>query len=260
VSDPNQEKLKALRQWIKDTWYARSAAIRNGATNVDWLEPTTRVSWSEIMWKAGELRIQLSSLELRQLAEKERWAKGFNMSKVEQGAEAGEDCASSGPCENTDKELWREIPGDYYSPSIHVTKDGRIGINVNGYVIVQSLRDWHALCGKVQQSKPVKAQPPPSICVHDLESAHKTLTLRHDLGNIWECTVCHVTWGWTLQSPQAGDVYPDHKGERWYIYGWPLSDTSFSTKADAKRAWTIAKLHAEDCVEKLADKVKDVLP
>lgn len=43
---------------------------------------------------------------------------------------------------NTDKELWRESE-DHYSPSIHVTKDGRIGINVGGLVIENKLRGWH---------------------------------------------------------------------------------------------------------------------
>lgn len=49
------------------------------------------------------------------------------------------------PKQNTDRELWREVAGDYYSPSIHVTQDGRIGINVGGLVIVRTLREWHAL-------------------------------------------------------------------------------------------------------------------
>jgi hypothetical protein len=49
------------------------------------------------------------------------------------------------PAANTDRELWRETPGDYYSPSIHVTAQGGIGINVGGTVIVRSVRDWHAL-------------------------------------------------------------------------------------------------------------------
>jgi hypothetical protein len=46
---------------------------------------------------------------------------------------------------NTDRELWRETEGDYYSPSIHVTQSGLIGINVGGWVAVRSLQDWHAL-------------------------------------------------------------------------------------------------------------------
>ena len=47
------------------------------------------------------------------------------------------------PKQNTDKELFREVNGDYYSPSLHVTIDGLIGINVGGSVHVMSLREWH---------------------------------------------------------------------------------------------------------------------
>lgn len=46
---------------------------------------------------------------------------------------------------NTDRELWRETPGDYYAPSIHVTEHGGIGINVGGNVFIKPLRAWHAL-------------------------------------------------------------------------------------------------------------------
>lgn len=49
---------------------------------------------------------------------------------------------------NTDRELWREIPDDYYSPSIHVTSDNKIGINVGGTVFVKDIRDWHKLAEK----------------------------------------------------------------------------------------------------------------
>lgn len=45
--------------------------------------------------------------------------------------------------ENTDQELWRKDPDDYYSPSIHATKDGKIGINVGGKVIIASVEHWH---------------------------------------------------------------------------------------------------------------------
>jgi hypothetical protein len=44
---------------------------------------------------------------------------------------------------NTDKEIWRKIPDDYYSPSIHVTEAGRIGINVGGHVLVAPIEQWH---------------------------------------------------------------------------------------------------------------------
>ena len=49
------------------------------------------------------------------------------------------------PCLNTDREIWREREGDFYADSIHVTQDGRIGINCGGFVIVLPVRSWHAL-------------------------------------------------------------------------------------------------------------------
>ena len=44
---------------------------------------------------------------------------------------------------NTGKEIWRKTPGDYYSPSIHVTEFGDIGINVGGYVLIAPIEKWH---------------------------------------------------------------------------------------------------------------------
>lgn len=46
---------------------------------------------------------------------------------------------------NTDKELWRERVGDFYSPRIHVTQNGHIGIDVGGRVIVLDVHTWHWL-------------------------------------------------------------------------------------------------------------------
>lgn len=45
--------------------------------------------------------------------------------------------------ENTDIELWREKEGDYYADSIHVTENGKIGMNVGGHVIVMPIKEWH---------------------------------------------------------------------------------------------------------------------
>ena len=45
--------------------------------------------------------------------------------------------------ENTDKEIWRAVPNDYYSPSIFVTKENNIGINVGGSVYVKTVEQWH---------------------------------------------------------------------------------------------------------------------
>jgi hypothetical protein len=50
--------------------------------------------------------------------------------------------------ENTDRELWRERDGDYYADSIHVTKEGLIGINCGGLVIVMPVQEWHGLALK----------------------------------------------------------------------------------------------------------------
>ena len=56
-------------------------------------------------------------------------------------AEPRDECVAA---MNTDREVWRR-EDDYYSPSIHVTASGRIGINVNGRVIVMSVENWHQL-------------------------------------------------------------------------------------------------------------------
>jgi hypothetical protein len=51
-------------------------------------------------------------------------------------------------CLNTDKEIWREKPGDFYSDSIHVTQGGGVGINCGGTVIVAPVQLWHR-CGNL---------------------------------------------------------------------------------------------------------------
>ena len=64
---------------------------------------------------------------------------------------------TEGACENTDQELWRERFGDFYADSIHVTKDGSIGINVSGHVIVMPLQKWHALAAEPSPELPMDA-------------------------------------------------------------------------------------------------------
>jgi hypothetical protein len=44
---------------------------------------------------------------------------------------------------NTDREIWRREEGDFYSPSMHVTERGEIGIDVKGFVIVAPAEKWH---------------------------------------------------------------------------------------------------------------------
>lgn len=62
------------------------------------------------------------------------------MGNLEQEKKVSENSVGS---RNTDTEIWRRVPGDFYSPSIHVTEGGSIGINVGGYVIVASVYKWH---------------------------------------------------------------------------------------------------------------------
>jgi hypothetical protein len=54
---------------------------------------------------------------------------------------------------NTDRELWRKGDGDgngmsYYEPSIHVTEQGGIGVNVGGTVFVMPVEEWHRLAAE----------------------------------------------------------------------------------------------------------------
>jgi len=70
---------------------------------------------------------------------------------------------TSNCCKNTDKEIWRQTHEDYYSPSIHVTEQGTIGIKCGGHVIVATVQDWHnwgkeALLDAVDHAVP--AEPP----------------------------------------------------------------------------------------------------
>lgn len=68
-----------------------------------------------------------------------------------------------GPCENTDRELWRgpdEGGGDFYADSIFITKEGALGINCGGSVYVKPIREWHRLAGgQISILKPNPAQP-----------------------------------------------------------------------------------------------------
>ena len=61
---------------------------------------------------------------------------------------------------NTDRELFREDNGasvgmSYYEPSLHVTKNGLIGINVGGEVFVKPLREWHRLATAERGDQPL---------------------------------------------------------------------------------------------------------
>lgn len=90
--------------------------------------------------------------------------------------------------ENTDRELWREIDGDYYAPSLHVTKHGGIGINVGGYVYVKRLRDWHALAAKERPIPTLGREFEPTITV-----TVRRYRITERLGAAWSLLFCD--WG-----------------------------------------------------------------
>lgn len=67
--------------------------------------------------------------------------------------------ATRGAVTNTDRELWRERPDDYYADSIHVTATGAIGINCGGTVLVLPLREWHRRALAASPEPDVRAEP-----------------------------------------------------------------------------------------------------
>ena len=60
---------------------------------------------------------------------------------------------NEGLAKNTDREIWRKVLDDYYSPSIHVTVDGKIGINCHGLVCVMPVEKWHDLNAENERLK-----------------------------------------------------------------------------------------------------------
>jgi len=48
-------------------------------------------------------------------------------------------------CENTDVEILRQHRAGFSEDTLHVTKDGALGINCGGYVIVKPIREWFRL-------------------------------------------------------------------------------------------------------------------
>lgn len=49
------------------------------------------------------------------------------------------------PCKNTDKLIWEEVEGDYYSDHIYITKDNKVSMETGGKVISLSIKEWHTL-------------------------------------------------------------------------------------------------------------------
>ena len=55
------------------------------------------------------------------------------------------------PVENTDKEIWREIEGEYYCSKIFVTEQNAIGIDVGGHVYVKTVYEWHQQADRIAE-------------------------------------------------------------------------------------------------------------
>lgn len=101
---------------------------------------------------------------------------------------------------NTDKEIWRKTPGDYYSPSIHVTKEGSIGINIAGLVFVMPADRWHELARRFSPcSKEEKMPKPPRECKCVYESdCHGIEMIKSPSGRAWAIggTMTQDRWSW----------------------------------------------------------------
>lgn len=61
--------------------------------------------------------------------------------------------------QNTDREVWRETPGDFYSNSVHLTATGGLGINVGGTVYVKPPAEWHRLASGARSTAAQPVEP-----------------------------------------------------------------------------------------------------
>ena len=74
---------------------------------------------------------------------------------------------------NTDKEIWRKVKDDVYSPSIHTTYGGGIGINVGGNVIVLPVEKWHALADRIIAEEGKESDPHFTFTKEEIENLLK---------------------------------------------------------------------------------------
>lgn len=59
----------------------------------------------------------------------------------------------SAETKNTDKRIWKKVPGDAFSPSIHITAENGVGMDVGGHVIVAPIEIWHEAMRLMMSSK-----------------------------------------------------------------------------------------------------------
>jgi hypothetical protein len=56
---------RQLLHWYNETYQSRTRAVRDNTARIDWLDPGTRVSWTEMVAKAEELGIRKNPVALR---------------------------------------------------------------------------------------------------------------------------------------------------------------------------------------------------
>ena len=151
---------------------------------------------------------------------------------------------------NTDRELWRRTPGDYYSPSIHVTAGGAIGINVGGHVIVQSVEAWHALRAERDAlaadhthyaQRMNRALDERDAAVKEADVSYRALVscLNYIRLHDWPAPLLPLDVAEAIRArtpPAAGDQCPvcDGAGKHRFPYGY-LSDPCGTCKGSGKR-------------------------
>ena len=62
------------------------------------------------------------------------------------------------PHQNTDREIWRKVPGDYYSPYISVSADNEIIICVGGKCYQAPVGVWFELMRRYKKKNKVKIE------------------------------------------------------------------------------------------------------
>ena len=118
-----------------------------------------------------------------------------------------------GPHQNTDRELWRKDKEDTYSPSIHVTQSGRIGINVGGTVITRSVEEWHRLA---TNGGWINARTSPPL----------------EGGRYW-CVISEVNdlgtshYQWNCEFNEMESIWRDEKSKVNVVYWMPLMPYPF---------------------------------
>ena len=118
---------------------------------------------------------------------------------------------SDNATQNTDRELWREPPGDYYANSIHVTEGGGIGINVGGKVHVKPLKEWHALAERaLRAADPAPAREPEIVARPD----------HHPLDKLYADPQFQVEYHKALARERAAEPEPaEGAPQQWRVGG-----------------------------------------